>query len=74
MSLLEPPPASTAAPAVDLAEMQRLQRRIRELETEIKRIAAENRELEEAAKTSRNFKADLDANYITLDLDSWRAS
>lgn len=72
MSLLDlPTTPETAAPAVDLAEMKRLQRRERESEAEIKRLTAENRELALAAETSRNFRADLDTGNTTIDLDSW---
>ena len=55
----------------ELAELQRLQRREKELEEEVARLTAENRELALAAETSRNFRASLDARHITLDLDNW---
>ncbi|MEU3826511.1 hypothetical protein AB0F36_14500 [Streptomyces sp. NPDC029080] len=55
----------------ELAELQRLQRRERELQAEVDRLTAENRELTAAADASRNFRADLAAGHITLDLDTW---
>ncbi|GAA3113512.1 hypothetical protein [Streptomyces echinatus] len=56
------------------AEVVRLRHRVGELEAEIKRLAAKNRELEQAAETSRNFKASVEAGHITLDLDNWGTS
>ena len=62
------------AVGVDLAEMKRLQQRERELEAEIARLTAVNRELEQAAETSRNFRASVDAGHIDISIDNWEAS
>lgn len=62
------------APAVDpTAELARLRRREQELLAEIKQLTVANRELAEAAETSRSFRASVDAGYVDLDLDNWRA-
>jgi prefoldin subunit 5 len=53
------------------AEVVRLRRRLGELEAEIARLTAENRELTAAEQTSRNFKASVAAGHITLNLDNW---
>jgi hypothetical protein len=58
----------------ELAELQRLIRREKELLAEVARLESANRELTAAAETSRNFKASVDAGHITLDLDNWEAS
>ena len=55
----------------ELAELQRLIRREKELLAEVARLTAENRELAAAAQTSRNFKASVDAGHTILDLDHW---
>jgi DNA-binding CsgD family transcriptional regulator len=59
--------------AAELAELQRLIRREKELLAEVERLTKANAELAAAADASRNFKASHAAGYIDLDLDSWRA-
>ena len=57
--------------SAELAELQRLMRREKELLAEVARLEAANRELEKAAETSRNFRASRDAGHIDLNLDNW---
>ena len=57
--------------AGELAELQRLIRREKELLAEVARLEAANRELAAAAHTSRNFRASVDAGHIDLSIDNW---
>lgn len=47
--------------AAELAELQRLIRREKELLAKVAELEAANRELAAAAETSRNFRASVDA-------------
>lgn len=57
--------------AAELAELQRLIRREKELLAKVAELEAANRELERAAETSRNFRASVDAGHIDLSIDNW---
>lgn len=64
-----PAAAPSTADAKTLAAIDRLQKRVAELEAELAAKERLNRELTEAAKTSRDFKASVAAGYIDTYLE-----
>ncbi|MEU9444605.1 hypothetical protein AB0D42_27740 [Streptomyces sp. NPDC048304] len=60
--------------SAELAELQRLIRRERELLAEVDRLTKANAELAKAAESSRNFKASVDAGHIDISIDNWGQS